>query len=140
MCKLVVQSTLKSAALAVHLSFSNPPDQGIVTVGPPVPPEDSVQANIYVQFVSPSPEVGLVTGTVTIRAYFIDGQGYYSVNPGDQFNLGTYTINLIANSIAVGVVKIPAAPAGREVHRGMTFHIPEDQLESHEESRKKVSD
>jgi Common central domain of tyrosinase len=121
-------------------SFSNPPDQGIITVGPPVPPEDSVQANIYVQFVAPSPAGGSVTGTVTIRAYFIDTQGYYTVSPEDQFTLGTYTINLIANSIAVGVVKIPLAPPKGEVHRGMTFHIPEDQMESHEESKKKAPD
>jgi hypothetical protein len=47
---------------------------------------------------------------------------------------------LIANSIAVGVVKIPAIPPEREVHRGMTFHIPEDQLESPEDSKKKAPD
>lgn len=115
-------------------SFSKPLDQRIVTVGPPVPPPRSVQADIYVQFVSPSPAVGLVTGTVIIRAYFVE-QGYYSANHGDQFTLGTYTINLIANSIVVGVIKVTAVPPGRELHRGMTVRIPEVQLESPEDSK-----
>jgi hypothetical protein len=43
------------------------------------------------------------------------------------------------NSIAVKLV-IPAAPPGREVHRGMTLHIPVDELESPEESKKKTPD
>jgi hypothetical protein len=81
-------------------NFSDPPEQGIVTVQPPSPSELSVKANVYVRFIAPSPAEGSATGTVAIRAYFIDEQGYYAANPGDEFTIGTYSVTLVANSVA----------------------------------------
>jgi uncharacterized protein YegL len=81
-------------------NFSAPPEQGIVTVQPPAPSELSVKANVYVRFVAPSPAEGSATRTVSIRAYFIDEQGYYAANPGDEFTIGTYNVTLLANSVS----------------------------------------
>jgi uncharacterized protein YegL len=53
-----------------------------------------------VRFVAPLPAEGSATGTVAIRAYFIDEQGYYAANPGDEFTIGTYNVTLVANSVA----------------------------------------
>jgi uncharacterized protein YegL len=81
-------------------NFSAPPEQGIVTVQPPPHSEPSVKANVYVRFVAPSPAEGSATGTVAIRAYIIDEQGYYAASPGDEFTIGTYNVTLVANSVA----------------------------------------
>jgi uncharacterized protein YegL len=81
-------------------NFSVPPEQGIVTTQAAAPSEPFVTANVYVRFVAPSSPTGFANGSVTVRAYIIDEQGYYAANPGEEFTIGTYTVTLSANSVA----------------------------------------
>lgn len=76
-------------------NFGIPASQGIVVVDHD-DDSDTVTARVYVQFQANGPVGVGQAGTATIRAYIIDSDGFDAANPGDEFTLGTYTVNLSA--------------------------------------------
>lgn len=80
-------------------NFAAPAAQGTVVVDH-VHTSDTVTARVYVQFQAAGTLTVPQSGTATIRAYIEDGDGYDAPNPGDQFTVGTWTVNLAATPVA----------------------------------------
>jgi hypothetical protein len=62
----------------------------------PVDEDDFYYGYVWVQLASiPG---AIANSSVSIHAYFIDDEGYYAANEGDEYPLGDYTITLTATS------------------------------------------
>lgn len=80
-------------------NFAAPAAQGTVVVDH-VHTSDTVTARVYVQFQAGGTLSLPQSGTATVRAYIVDSDGYDAANPGDQFTLNTWTVNLSATPVA----------------------------------------
>jgi hypothetical protein len=80
-------------------NFSIPADQGTVTVDHSHT-DDTVTADIYVQFQALGALDMPQAGTVTIEASITDANGYDAPNAGDPFVVGTWTVNLAATPVS----------------------------------------
>lgn len=63
----------------------------------PVDSDDFYFGHVWVQLTSVAGAIA--NSTVSIHAYLIDDEGYYTANEGDEYPLGDYTITLTASSI-----------------------------------------
>lgn len=78
--------------------FSAPAGQGIVTVDHDDHAE-TVTASVFVQFQASGPVGVPQAGTATVRAFIVDSDGYDAANPGDEYTLDTWTVDLAATPV-----------------------------------------
>lgn len=79
--------------------FSAPAGQGIVTVDHDDHAE-TVTAHVFVQFQASGPVGVPQAGTATVRAFIVDSDGYDAANPGDEYTLDTWTVDLAATPVS----------------------------------------
>ncbi|MFT4215962.1 MAG: tyrosinase family protein [Micropruina sp.] len=78
--------------------FSAPAGQGIVTVEHDDHAE-TVTASVFVQFQASGPIGVPQAGTATVRAFIVDDDGYDAANPGDEYDLGSWVVDLSATPV-----------------------------------------
>ncbi len=79
--------------------FSAPAGQGIVTVEHDDHAE-TVTASVFVQFQANGPIGVPQAGTASVRAFIVDDDGYDAANPGDEYTLGSWVVDLSATPVA----------------------------------------
>lgn len=70
---------------------------GTEFVADPVDADDFYFGYVWVQLTSVAGAIA--NSTVSIHAYLIDNEGYYTANEGDEYPLGDYSVTLTATSV-----------------------------------------
>lgn len=70
---------------------------GTEFVADPVDADDFCFGYVWVQLTSVAGAIA--NSTVSIHAYLIDNEGYYTANEGDEYPLGDYSVTLTATSV-----------------------------------------